>query len=269
MSVRYPRKQFYSLVELLIVIAIIVILASLAIPALRSARESAKKAGCISNDKNIGEYIHSYALNNGQKLDVLQSYSDWYQQIVISEGGTYKNMDGSHVKASNLDAKGAGIAKVFKCPSDPTKGTASYGRNDPSGGWTMFKDKVDPRLVKSRLNDVRAPSDLIIVADRWSDNHTPGEKVKIDTNLGAWPNGGEFDTVNAFNLRNDREVGDYDKYASRHKGTAPILFVDNHVTALDYKATVKGYSVKEINENMNWTGHAYGSWSDDPVLKKK
>ena len=99
--------------------------------------------------------------------------------------------------------------------------------------------------------------------------HTPGETIKNDTNLGAWPNGGEFDTVNAFNLRNDREAGDYDAYGSRHKGTAPILYVDNHVTAVDYKQTVKGYTVQEIKDNMNWTGHAYGSWSDDPILKKK
>ncbi len=269
MSVKKTVRRPFSLIELLIVIAIIVILAALAVPALRSARESAKKAGCINNEKNIGFYIQQYALNNTQHLNVLQSYSDWYQKLVIENGGTYKDMSKSHVKASNLDAKGQGIAKVFKCPSDVTKGTASYGRNDPSGGWTMFKDKKDPRLVTSRVNDVRTPSDLIIVADRWSDNHTPGETKKNDTRLGAWPNGGEFDTVNAFNLRYERAAGDYDDYASRHTGTAPILYVDNHVVATDYKQTVKGYTVKEINDNMNWTGRAYGSWSDDPVLKKK
>ena len=32
---------------------------------------------------------------------------------------------------------------------------------------------------------------------------------------------------------------------------------------------MKGYTVKEINDKMNWTQNAYGSWSDDPVLKKK
>ena len=269
MSAGKKTCRHYSLVELLIVIAIIVILAALTVPALRSARESAKKAQCISNDKNIGEIIQSYAFNHAQSLNALQNYNDWYQKLMAEAGGTYKDMGKSHIKAENLDPKGQGIAKIFKCPADITKGTASYARNDPSGGWTMFKDKKDPRLVTSRVNDVRTPSDLIIVADRWSDNHTPGETVKNDPNLGSWPNGGEFDTVNAFNLRYERAVGDYDNYSSRHKGTAPILFVDNHVTALDYKQTVKGYTVKEINDKMNWTQNAYGSWSDDPVLKKK
>ena len=53
MSAGKKTCRHYSLVELLIVIAIIVILAALTVPALRSARESAKKAQCISNDKNI------------------------------------------------------------------------------------------------------------------------------------------------------------------------------------------------------------------------
>ena len=269
MTVKRSTMRHFTLIELLIVIAIIAILAAMLLPALRSARETAKKAGCINNEKNIGLYIQQFALNNNQSLTILKSYNDWYQKMMIEAGGTYKDLSGSHTDKKNLDAKGQGIVKVFRCPCDPTKGTASYGRNDPSGGWTLFKDKVDPRLVGSRLNAVKTPSDLIIVADRWSDNHTPGEKIKNDSNLGAWPNGGEFDTVNAFNLRNDREIGDYDAYGSRHRGTAPILYVDNHVTAVDYKQTVKGYTVADIKANMNWTGHAYGSWSDDPDLKKK
>ena len=185
MSVKNNFRHSFSLIELLIVIAIIVILAALSVPVLSSARESAKKAQCISNQKNIGGYIQSYAYNNGQSLKALQSYNDWYQKLLIEEGGTYKKMDGSHINADNLDPKGRGIAKVFKCPADITMGTASYGRNDPSGGWTMFKNKVDPRLVTSRVNDIKTPSDLIIVADRWSDNHTPGEKIKNDPKLGV------------------------------------------------------------------------------------
>ena len=268
MTIKRSASKHFTLIELLIVIAIIAILAALLLPALRSARETAKKAACINNEKNLGLYIQQYTLNNNQSLTLLQNYNDWYKKLMIEAGGTYKNESGSHVRKENLDVRGQGIAKVFKCAADITKGTASYGRNDPSGGWTLKKDSA-ARIVASRINVVKTPSDLIIVADRWSDNHTPGETIKNDPGLGAWPNGGEFDTVNAFNLRNDREIGDYDAYGSRHKGTAPILYVDNHVTAVDYKATVKGYSVQEIKSNMNWTGHAYGSWSDDPVLKKK
>ena len=267
MTVKRPAYRHFTLIELLIVIAIIAILAAMLLPALRSARETAKKAGCINNEKQIGMYIQQFAINNKQSISILKSYDDWYQRLMKEAGGTYKDESGSHIDKNNLDGKGQGIAKIFKCPADITRGTASYGRNKPSKGWTIRKEDNGPKLVESRLSILRAPSDLIIIADRWSDNHTPGERKQNDSGLGAWPNGGEFDTVNAYNLRSERKSGDYDDYGSRHKGTAPILYTDNHVTAVDYKVTVKGWTIDK--DEMNWTGHAYGSWSDDPVLKKK
>ena len=276
MTVKRPAHRHFTLIELLIVIAIIAILAAILLPALRSARETAKKAGCINNQKQIGLYVQQYAIENKQSISLLADWRTWYQRLMKTAGGTYISESGSQVSKSNLDTRGRAIAKIFKCPCDPTRGTASYSRNDPSGGWTLRKeDGGGPRLVASRLNVVRAPSDLIVIADRWSDNHTPGENVQQDINsngakLKLWgESGGEFDTVNAFNLRYERKAGDYDAYGSRHRGTAPILYVDNHVTAVDYKSTVKGYSLDEIRDKMNWTGHAYGCWSDDPSLKKK
>jgi len=271
---KHSQTKSFTLIELLIVIAIIAILAALLLPALRSARETAKKATCINNEKQIGVIIQQYALNNKQSLRVCESYTTWYRDLIIAAGGRYTNTttttNMSYVSKKNLDPVGASIAKLFKCAVDPTKGTASYARNDPTGGWTMQKDS-SRRLVASKLGSVKTPSDLIIVADRWSDNHTPGEKIQNDSKLGAWPNGGEFDTVNAFNLRSERVTrsdGGYDNYTARHNGLSPVLYVDNHVTAVDYKQTAKGYSVSEIHSLMNWTGHAYGSWSDDPQLKR-
>lgn len=261
-------KKNFTLVELLIVIAIIVILAGILVPALRSSRETAKRGQCISQQKNIGVLIQNYAFNNNRKLNALESYRTWYIQLIKTGGGTLKDETKSQTKKDNLDVTAQGIAKLFKCPSDITKGTASYGRNDPSQFWTIKKDS-NARLVTSKVSDLQGPSDLIIVADRWSDNHTPGETTKNDSNLGAWPNGGEYDTVNAFNLRYERQVGDYDNYAARHNGLSPILFVDNHVVSMDYKQTVPGYSASEIRSLMNWTQHAYGQWSDDRVLKRK
>lgn len=54
-----PLKTF-TLVELLIVIAIIAILASLLLPALSRARDAGYRASCLSNQKQLGIAIYSY-----------------------------------------------------------------------------------------------------------------------------------------------------------------------------------------------------------------
>jgi prepilin-type N-terminal cleavage/methylation domain-containing protein len=100
------QRRGFTLIELLVVIAIIAILAALLFPVFARAREQARRAGCMSNTKQLGTATMMY----------VQDYDGYYPLSVHPE-----SVNGSARMALFFDVLNPYVksAGVWSCPSEP------------------------------------------------------------------------------------------------------------------------------------------------------
>lgn len=91
----------FTLIELLTVIAIIGILAGLLIPVLNRVRVSARQASCASNLRQIGLAIHTFAVENNERLPGI-AHSGPLEESWIYTLGPYLN-DVDAIRVSPAD----------------------------------------------------------------------------------------------------------------------------------------------------------------------
>ncbi len=187
------KRPFFTLIELLIVIAIIAILASMLLPALNKARDNAKGSQCMSNLRQLGTIALLYITENRDYFPFgeLSGNHTRYHMVL------YKTMRATKERSS-----------YFFCPVDPgltrntmvglfNQGRISYGYNSRY-------------LSKAKVTQAKQPSHTILLADS-----------AIDILSTDSPGG--YCRINAWNNTNDAYP------ALRHNFRATLLKIDGHV----------------------------------------
>jgi prepilin-type N-terminal cleavage/methylation domain-containing protein/prepilin-type processing-associated H-X9-DG protein len=134
------RRRGFTLVELLVVMAIIAVLIGLLLPAVQKIRESAARMQCANNLKQLGVALHNYHFSAGRfpPGGIRSSELSWHVLILpyIEQDNLFKQFNFGPGPFDGADGRGPGKnelafnkIKLFLCPSSPAE-RMLLGSND-------------------------------------------------------------------------------------------------------------------------------------------
>ncbi len=247
------RKTFkiniFTLIELLIVVAIIAILAGMLLPALNKARAKGQSASCQSNLKQFGVAVAAYQTDNNDYNCYAECNTGWnaiWFHTLASYCGLKSTGD---LDSSDNTLEAARTVKLWLCPAqvpDKTdfamrfrfsyvannssrKGLGS-GENPPAVFGLYAPNNGNYHSIKIQM--LRQPSKVSGIADH--DRVATSGAGKVRYAFYSWDSKPAKTDIEGMGL------------SFRHSGSPNAMFMDGHVGALTISFPT--------NYKADWTG---------------
>lgn len=240
-----PSSHRFTLIELLITVAIIAILAGMLLPALNAARQKTMATSCLSNMRQTGIALINYADSNNEFLPT-------YKKAQISSSDTTAAVSwGNWAEAVN---QSTGISySNLRCPVIPFKSGQTYSESAQTYGMNpccytgdYSRAKVMVRMsgiTKSMTGSTGVPSnkvlsntiylaDSIVIKDGASRIEPEMQRYEVSSDEGC--------------------------LHLRHAMKTNTLMLDFHAGS---------YSIQSLRANSNWNNRGYILGNDTTVLK--
>ena len=272
-------KQAFTLIELLVVICIIAILASMLLPALQSARESASTATCLSN---LGQFSKAYQM-------YATSYNDYMPALTDGQTGSSCSWENALISALGQDPnKNSPFKNSFFCDADASSESAAVGGNKKSYSLNNLQEAIHPRIPNTlgpngklatkdgskgyisgnKTTSVFTASDLIIIGENTSEGNTFG-KANFSTASSAISPGSASALLQQYHI--------FKRFTSH--STAGELYLDGHARHVKPQQTFPSkegallaqrgttYGDLTISSLSKCASTAWGSWTDCNLRK--
>lgn len=219
---RCGHRWGFTLIEMLVVIAIIALLAALLFPSFQKVRENARRTTCQSNLKQLGLALVQYT----QDSDDMMPPGAYSTDSVLTV--TWRQLVFPFIRSE----------AVFACPSNPYSDAAtevdsshffiSYGAND-----TVLRTGQPP----AALNDIQNPASVFLIGETdgagYKLNNPPNPPLLV-------PDCGPCDFPH---------TGSHTDLFAGHLTRSNWLFADGHVRALRPTQTCQGADIWDLNNN--------------------
>ena len=250
-------KREFTLLELLIVVAIIAILAGLLLPALSKARDKAMSIQCTSNFKQFGTAFGMYAVDYGDYYPIAQfgtTTGYWAFQLgkycgidIGVDMPLYKNTTISSIGKQAVYHP-AYYTGIFKCPRwdkdyfiscYPSSASYYYG---PFGyAWNAYHISDTTKGPLTKISKIHDTSKRIVGGD------------SKDINLTVTPSA--YSEYKAFQIVANTAINP-NLLSARHGGSGNYLMLDGHTQIFEPQKLANDNPLNLLHYRWDWPNFA-------------